>query len=200
MSRRGPGGLAGRAGEAAGTGRLAMTVGRSDYGSAIVDPHSRMPGVPSQHSVRGQGATLPEDLEIRVRVGAECEPEHEAVVVLLDCTPGKGLEHEAVAARGNADVLHGSDGADLQGKRRDPERDPDGPECVRRDGHIGRDLDLDERLAVVVGYAEAHDARRPGEALRRVIRSPKQPRPGQAPDKDEYLSVVDRHCEFRESG
>jgi hypothetical protein len=133
-----------------------------------------------------------------MRVGAECEPEHEALDGLIDCVAGKGLEHEAVAARRNVDLRQVSDGADLQGKRRDLERDPDGPECVRLDGDVGRGLHLDERFAVVVGHAEAHDARRPCEALRCVIGSPQQPRPGQTLEEDEYLSIEHHQCEFSE--
>ncbi len=37
---------------------------------------SRMLGVPAQDLVRREVTALPEDLEIGMRVSAECEPEH----------------------------------------------------------------------------------------------------------------------------
>ena len=109
-------------------------------------PRSRMLGVPAQHLVRRKVTAPPEDLEIRMRVGAECEPEHEALYALIDCVAGKGLEHEAVAARRSVDIRHVSDGADLQRERRDLERDPDGPECARLDNDVGRELYLDAKI------------------------------------------------------
>ena len=153
-------------------------------------------GTFSQYLIRGQFFALVKDLKIRVRIGAELELEHERIIVISGDVAGQRLEDKAILARRHVNLVIGANGTDGQRSAGHIKWHPDGPQGLWVNANSGSRIYLNQTLTVVIGYAKAYCARRPGKALSRMLVGPNHKRTCRARAEHEDLAVINRKIEF----